>query len=140
VLAVAVRVGLRGAPAGAPRLAAGALDARLHLSDGTALAHVPAGRLAREHPRDAERIAGRALDLSLLEAWERERPGFLFFDLAGVRVQGTRALVRTAASDREVDLLDSLLAFRVATDEGPREVFVGLGRARWNELALEGAP
>jgi hypothetical protein len=69
---------------------------------------------------------------SLLSDWDRAEPGFLYFrfDPERVQVKGTRVLSKQDV-DRELDLQQSLLGFSVATESGPRTIYVGLRTGRW---------
>ncbi len=122
-----VKVGLGGEASGAPRLAAGRLDATLYLQDGTPLRHVPLEDL----PTDARRVRERALSLSLLQDWSSAESGYLFFRHDhDVRVQGTHALSGTPRCHRELQLEHSLIAFDVVGDEGVRRLYVGVAPRR----------
>jgi len=130
LLPVELRVGRSddAAEGDTPHLSAGGFHPHLYLQDGTVLEQVHAPRLVGLPPEVRGRLEAALLDPSLLVAWKDARPGLLLFrlDPGRVRVQGTRALSRRPGADRELDLLQSVLAFSVATEKGPVELRVGL--------------
>jgi hypothetical protein len=131
ILPVAIRIGLRDATSSA-KLDEANIDPHLYLPDGTPLDWIPARQIAQEAGPLAEAIAGRALALGWIEAWESAREGWLFFrcEPERVRVAGLRVLVRRPTSDRELELLDSLLTFNASVGSDEPMFAVGLGSSR----------
>lgn len=131
ILPIAVRVGLSDT-AGSARLDEANIDPHLYLQDGTPLSWIPARQLALEGGALGDAITHQALALGWIEAWEGSREGWLFFrcDAERVRVADLRVLVRRPTSDRELELLDSLLTFNVSVGSDERMLAVGLGSGR----------
>jgi hypothetical protein len=125
VLAVAVRLGLSGT--GWPALTARTIDAVLVLSDGTSLPAMPPDQVGAGEPGLIERLALLALPVGRCVPFERAPSRFLYFRLAPeARVRGRYALLTGASVYREVDLLDSLLVLRIDSEDGLRELRMGI--------------
>jgi hypothetical protein len=137
ILPLAFRLGSRARPALSARLTEEAFDPHVYLPDGTALAWAPHAAGAVSRKQAADRVAALALDLTLIPPWESAAQGFVFFafDPERVAIEDTVAWTSDEGLRRQLDLLGSLISFHVVTDEGPREVFVGLRSARWTERA-----
>ena len=131
VLAVGVRLGLSGN--GWPALTARSIDAALVLSDGTTLPAIQADRAGRNEAELCERLALLALPVGRCVPFERAPSRFLYFRLAPeARVRGRYALLTGAPVYREVDLLDSLLVLRIDSEDGVRELRMGLAAGRYD--------
>jgi hypothetical protein len=131
VLAVAVRLGLSGN--GWPALTARTIDAELVLSDGTSLAAIPADQVGADGPGLIEHLALLSLPVGRCVPFERAPSRFLYFRLAPeARVHGRYALLGGAPVYREVDLLDSLLVLRIDSEDGLRELRMGIAAGRYD--------
>jgi len=133
ILPVALRVGSHAGPELLARLTEDGLDPHLYLPDGSALAWAPRAGIRVSDKRLADRLAEVSLSFTLLADWEGAREGFVFFsfDPERVAIVDTLAYTRDDAVEREMDLLGSLVSFHAKTEDGGREVFVGLRSARW---------
>jgi len=126
-LPVAIRVGIRERDGVVRRLSADTLDAHLYLQDGTPLPWIPYEDIVLDNGRVLDRIAERALVLSVLPEWHDAYEGFIFFRLGkDVRIEGVYALTQDGEYYRELDVLQSLLSLEVSTTKGARKLNVGL--------------
>jgi hypothetical protein len=126
-LPVAIRVGVRERDGVVRRLSEDTLDAHLYLQDGTPLPWIPYEDIELANEGVLDRIARRALVLSVLPEWHDAHAGFIFFRFdEDVRIDGTHALTRDGEYYREIDLLQSLLSLDVSTSTGPQRLNVGL--------------
>jgi len=131
VLPIAVRLGLRADDGEAHRLADD-FDPHIYLQDGTSLDWVPLAKAGWKNRELNDRVASLGLRPGLLDDWERTSQRFLFFRLPpDARVDGDKVLVPHGDHYRSVDLLQSLLAFDVSSEEGVHTVHVGLSSGRW---------
>lgn len=126
-LPVAIRVGIRERDGVVRRLSADTLDAHLYLQDGTPLPWIPYEDIELDSGKVLDRIAKRAVVLSVLPEWHDAHEGFIFFRFGDdVRIDGVYALTEDGEYYRELDVLQSLLSLEVSTSKGPRRLNVGL--------------
>jgi hypothetical protein len=129
VIPVALRVGLSGS--GWPALTARSIDAELVLADGTLLPALAADHVAKDEPALTERLAVLALPVGRCVPYEQAPARFLYFRLPrDARLNGRYALLAGEPVYREVDLLSSLVVLRIDSEDGLRELRLGLAAGR----------
>lgn len=118
------------------------MDLVLLLADGT-----PLPRLAPEHPavrrRRFERLVQEALHAGLLPHFESAREGFVYFALPpDVAIESGSLSVRrmVPGGERRLDLLDSVVVFRLPVEGAWLELHVGLELARSTPSRIEAPP
>lgn len=129
---IAIRIGVRDRDGVVRRLSADTLDAHLYLQDGTPLSWIPYDQIDEKVGAVLQRIARRALPLSVLPDWKDAPEAFLFFRYGDdLRISGTNVLTPDGGYYRELDLLQSLISLNVSTPKGPTRLYVGLRSGRF---------